>query len=70
MEGATLQTRELEVSFLAVDSTGVHETGEPISWHNRITLKYRLHQSGSDKRMELQAAPPATIHHPLHHRRL
>ena len=63
MEGATLQTRELEVSFLAVDSTGVHETGEPISWHNRITLKYRLHQSGSDKRMELQAAPPATIHY-------
>ncbi len=61
LEGATLETAELEVSFLAVDSKGVHETGEPYTWRNRITLKYRLFQSGDGKRLELRAAPEATI---------
>ena len=63
MDGPTLQTRELEISFLSVDSTRVHEAGNPVTWHNRITLKYRIHQSGSDKRMELSSAPPATVHY-------
>jgi hypothetical protein len=63
MDGPTLKTKELEVSFLALDSTGVHEPGEPVPWHNRITLKYRIYQSGPDKQMEIKAAPPATIHY-------
>jgi hypothetical protein len=61
LDGPTLQTKELQVSFLAVDSTSVHEKGDPVTWHNRITLKYRIYQSGSDKQMELRAAPSATI---------
>jgi hypothetical protein len=61
VDGATLKTKELRVSFLVVDSTGEHETGPAFSWQNRITLKYRIYQSGADKRMELQAAPSATI---------
>ncbi len=63
LDGATLKTKELEVSLLAVDSTGVHETGEPFTWRNRITLKYRVYQSGADKQIEVRAAPPATIHY-------
>ncbi len=63
LDGATLKTKELEISLLAVDSTGVHETGEPFTWRNRITLKHRVYQSGADKHMELRAAPPATIHY-------
>ncbi|MCK7574587.1 MAG: hypothetical protein MZV65_00795 [Chromatiales bacterium] len=51
----------MKVSFLAVDSTGEHETGDPITWTNRITLKGRVFDSGSDKMMELRAAPPAPI---------
>uniref|UniRef100_A0A540VA30 DUF499 domain-containing protein n=2 Tax=Litorilinea aerophila TaxID=1204385 RepID=A0A540VA30_9CHLR len=61
LEGNELTTRELRLSFLCVDSTGVHETGDPVTWTNRITLKYRIFQDGADKRMELQAAPPAAI---------
>ena len=61
LEGQTLSTSEIRVSFLAVDSTGTHETGDPITWENRITLKYRPYQKGSDKMMELRAAPPAAI---------
>jgi hypothetical protein len=61
--GPTLKTRELRISVLAVDSTAIHETGTPVPWQNRITLKYRLYQSGSDKMAEVRAAPPATIHY-------
>jgi hypothetical protein len=63
LDGATFKTKELEISLLALDSTGVHETGEPLTWHNRITQKHRVYQSGADKHMELRAAPPATIHY-------
>ncbi len=61
LDGATLKTRDLRVSFLAVDSTGVHQAGPAVTWQNRITLKHRAYQSGSDKRMELAAAPDAAI---------
>lgn len=56
-----LDTPELRVSFLVVDSTGVHETGDPYTWNNRITIKYRFFQSGSDHMLELRAAPSAPI---------
>ena len=61
LDGPTLETAELEVSFLAVDSKGVHETGQPSTWRNRITLKHRIFQSGDGKRLELRAAPAAAI---------
>ncbi len=59
LDGMKLRTRELKVSFLVVDSSRDHETGEPISWQNRITLKYKLYQGNKQqKKMKLQAAPP------------
>ena len=61
LEGKVLDTKELRVSFLAVDSTGVHETGEPFTWTNRITLKHKVYQKGTDKMMELRAAPPVSM---------
>lgn len=61
LEGNTLTTADLRLSFLCVDSTGQHETGEPVVWQNRITLKYRIFQKGEDKMLELRAAPPADI---------
>jgi len=61
LDGSTLKTKELEVSFLSVDSRGVHETGDPVTWRNRITLKYKIYQKGDDKQIELISAPPAPI---------
>jgi hypothetical protein len=63
LDGSKLVTKELEVSFLAIDTEGIHEPGEPITWRNRITLKYLIYQSGADKQMELRAAPHAIIHY-------
>ena len=60
--GGIFQTNAvLHVSFLAVDSTGGHETGEPVEWTNRITLKSREYVDGDERRMEIRAAPPAPI---------
>ena len=53
------ETAELVVSFLAVDSTGKHETGEPYTWNNRITIKSRVYGSSPDLRVELRTAPSA-----------
>lgn len=55
------KTRELKLSFLCVDSTGEHETGDPVEWQNKITLKYRVFDRGDDKVVELLSAPATTI---------
>lgn len=57
----TYETSELEVSFLAVDSRGEHETGAAQTWKNTITLKSRQYQNGGTIMVELKAAPPAPI---------
>ena len=55
------RTQELAVSFLCVDSEGEHEAGGASTWRNTITLKSVCYQSGSDKMVELRAAPIAPI---------
>ena len=60
--GGVFETRDmLRVWFLAVDSTGGHETGEPVEWTNRITLKSREYRDGDERRVEIRAAPPAPV---------
>jgi hypothetical protein len=63
VDGSTLKIKDLKASFLVVDSTSEHETGEAVPWQNRITLKHRIYQSGANKCMELRTAPEATIHY-------
>ncbi|MDK2821471.1 MAG: hypothetical protein PWP31_1436 [Clostridia bacterium] len=55
------KTKELKLSFLCVDSTGEHETGEPVEWNNKITLKYRVYDKGDEKVVELMSAPQVPI---------
>lgn len=58
VENGIFRSNEMEVSFLAVDSTGVHPNGKPVIWKNRVTLKHRLYSGAKGERMiELRAAP-------------
>lgn len=58
VENGLFTTDEIEVSFLAVDSTGVHPKGQTVTWKNRVTLKYRLYAGANgEKMLELKAAP-------------
>ncbi len=61
LDGNTLETSELKLSLLAVDSTGVHESGPPVVWQNRLTIKHKVYQSGDDKMCELRASPTAPL---------
>ena len=61
IEGRKYGTAELRVSFLAVDSTGEHETGDAVAWTNRITLKSREYMDGNERMVEIQSAPPVPI---------
>jgi len=55
------QTRALTLSFLAIDSTGEHETGEPYTWTNTINVKYRFYQQADQVMCELKAIPRGSI---------
>lgn len=55
------RTKELKLSFLCVDSTGEHETGEPYKWQNKISLKYQVYDQGENKVVVLEAFPAAQI---------
>lgn len=56
------KTKELRLSFLCVDSTEKHETGNPVEWKNTITLKYDFYTNRENKRMmRLTSAPPVEI---------
>ncbi|MEW6540808.1 MAG: DUF499 domain-containing protein [Bacillota bacterium] len=57
----SFKTSELQLSFLCMDTKGVHETGDPVFWSNRITIKSRTFQNGPDKMVELKSAPPAPV---------
>ena len=52
LDGGDFETADLKVSFLAVDSTGGHDTGEPVEWSNRITLKSREYVDARPGRLE------------------
>lgn len=57
----SFRTSELKLTFLCVDSTGEHNTGEAYTWNNKISLKHRVYQKGSDWVVELKATPHAEI---------
>lgn len=61
LSGRDYETSEFELSFLAVDSSGEHETGEPVIWRNRLTIQSRVYQNSDLKMVELHSAPAAPI---------
>jgi len=63
LDGQTLKTNDLRVSFVVYDSTNQHKTGEVIEWTNEITLKHRFFHDGGYQRLELQAIPTGTIYY-------
>ncbi|MHB8533566.1 MAG: DUF499 domain-containing protein, partial [Solirubrobacteraceae bacterium] len=62
--GRPFVTKALRVSFLAADSAGEHETGEPLTWKNTIEVKHRFYQDGG-RRCELRAVPTGALRYTL-----
>lgn len=54
-------TKELQVSFLCIDSKGKHEQGPVVNYENRITIKYRIYQDDDKRMLEMEAFPKGKI---------
>lgn len=62
---STYETAALRVSFLAVDPSGQHETGAPVTWENTLTLRNRLFSENGARKVELLVAPTGTVRYTL-----
>jgi hypothetical protein len=65
VQNGRLATTALKISFLAVDSTGEHETGDPRQETNPITLRYDYAYRDGSRRVMLEATPKGTIRYTL-----
>ena len=59
------KTAELRVSFLAVDTTGTHDIGEPRDWTNTVDVKFQRTYRDGAHRITLKAIPRGTIRYIL-----
>jgi hypothetical protein len=50
-------TSDMRISFLCIDSRGVHEEGNVYVWENTLQLKHEVTQLGDKWQVELKAVP-------------
>ena len=60
-----LTTRALRVNFLVMDPSGHYETGEVVTWSNKLVLRNRLSEEGGRRTVELLVAPTGDIRYTL-----
>ncbi len=58
-------TREATLYFLAVDSGGKHEIGEPKCWLADLNIRHQVHAVADKRRVELKCTPDAEIYYTL-----
>ncbi|MCE7987123.1 MAG: DUF499 domain-containing protein [Caldilinea sp. CFX5] len=61
----TLTTRALRVNFLVVDPSGQYETGDPVTWTNKLVLRNLLVDKEGQRFVELLVAPTGAIRYAL-----
>jgi len=67
VEGGFLRTRAARVWFLATDSTGKHETGDPAEWRNEIEVRIAVKESSGARTVTLEAIPGGAIRYTTDH---
>lgn len=60
-----LSTTALRVSFLVCDVSGQYETGDPVTWSNRLVLRNELIETDGKRTVELSVVPRGDIHYTL-----
>lgn len=54
-------TSALRVNFLVCDPSSQYQTGDPVTWSNKIVLRNKLSDNGGTRIVELFAAPKGAI---------
>jgi len=62
---AKLDTDSTRLWFIAVDPSGEHETGDAVSWSNKLTLTHQPRASGAGREVELRVVPRGAIRYTL-----
>ena len=60
-----LTTKALRVNFLVVDPSGQYETGDVVTWANKLVLRNNLKETGGKRAVELLVAPAGKIRYTL-----
>lgn len=60
-----LTTKALRVNFLVVDPSGQYESGEVVTWSNKLVLRNNLTEDSGKRTVELLAAPNGKIRYTL-----
>jgi hypothetical protein len=65
LKDQTLTTKALRVNFLLIDPSEEFETGDVVTWTNKLTLRNELIEEGAKRSVKLLVAPQGTIHYTL-----
>jgi hypothetical protein len=55
------RTKEPTLYFLAIDTTGSHEPGEPKRWVAKLKIRYQVHDRPDHREVELAVTPNAVL---------
>jgi Chitobiase/beta-hexosaminidase C-terminal domain len=58
-------TAALRINVLVYDPSGQYETGEPVTWSNKLTLRNQLIERDGKRTVELLVAPKGTVRYTL-----
>jgi hypothetical protein len=59
------RTKEATLYFIAEDSTGKYETGEPTRWTADLTIRHEVHKIADSRKVELRCTPTAEMRYTL-----
>lgn len=59
------RTSEATLYFIAEDSTGKYEIGEPTRWTADLTVRHEIHKVADIRKVELRCTPPAEMRYTL-----
>lgn len=65
LKDQTYTTSALRVNFLIMDPSGQYETGDPVTWTNKLVLRNQLTEQNGQRQVALFVAPRGNIRYTL-----
>ena len=61
LKDQSLTTSALRLNLLVIDPSGQYDTGDPVTWSNKLVLRNKLSENGGKRSVELLVAPKGNI---------